>query len=470
MHPNSKSSALVLLTALLLGGADTLAGGFLMYEHGATATGMADARTALADDVNALYFNPAAICELEGLQLELGVTGVLPYVSYQAAKQPDPERTYTRYASGGVVQVNDGMHDTDAKLKGFSPIHVYAAYRIPGAFVSIGFGLNNPFGLGTYWPGDWDGRFITTESEITTFVNQPVVAVDLAGLLGFKDRLKLSLAVGYDLVYGTARMAQRIDLRIAEILPAAEPIVDPEGSMLLVGSAIGHGYNFALYAELPGLLAFGASVRSGISLPFSGTARFSFNQAGQDALLLTNTHIPDATTGRVTVNLPWNMNFGLAFLGVDRLKLALDLYLAFFQSYDELQMKFDCLEENPPCDLKLDPIKAHWGTAWQLSLGAEYRIWRGLSLRGGYASSFSPVPADTLEPSVPDSRQDNISLGAGFRGSGWKVDLGYMLGFWSVVKDNDVGSWDPSGNPLGKANGKYTTVAHLLALSVSAWF
>lgn len=471
MLPDWKRLAGVLVwLAVVIAGSNTWAGGFLMYEHGATSTGMADARTALADDVNALYFNPAAISELDGLQLELGVTGVLPYVSYEAARRPDPGRTYTRFATGEVIQVNDGMNDCDAKLKGFSPIHVYAAYRIPKAFISVGYGLNNPFGLGTYWPGDWDGRFITTESEITTFFNQPVVALDLAGLLGFKEQVKLSLAVGYDLVYATARMAQRIDLRIAEMLPAAQPIIDPEGSMLLTGSAIGHGYNFALYAELPDLLAFGASIRSGVSLPFAGTASFSFNQAGQAALLLTNTHIPDKTTGRVTIDLPWNMNFGLAYLGIDRLKLAFDVYLAFFQSYDELTMKFDCLKDDPPCDLNIDPIMAHWGTAWQLSLGAEYMVWRGLALRCGYASSFSPVPADTLEPSVPDGRQDNFSIGAGWRGSGWKVDLGYMLGYWSVVKDNDIGGGDASGNPQGKANGRYTTMAHLLALSVSTWF
>jgi hypothetical protein len=42
-----------------------------------------------------------------------------------------------------------------------------------------------------------------------------------------------------------------------------------------------------------------------------------------------------------------------------------------------------------------------------------------------------------------------------------------MLAFWEVEKDNQVGGEDPDLNPMGKANGRYSTVSHLLALSLS---
>ena len=42
-----------------------------------------------------------------------------------------------------------------------------------------------------------------------------------------------------------------------------------------------------------------------------------------------------------------------------------------------------------------------------------------------------------------------------------------MLAVWDIEKDNDVGTEDASGNPLGKANGHYSTVSHLLAVSFS---
>lgn len=460
-----KRLAGVIVGAVLLAPSVSPAGGFLIYEHGASATGMADARTALTGDVNALYFNPAAITELDGLQLQVGTTGILPYVHYQAAGNPAPPRTYTRY-NGEEVVINDGLNDEDAKVKFYTPIHLYVAYRIPETGLSVGYGLNNPFGLGTHWPGDWDGRFITTASEMSTFFNQPVVAVDVAELAGFKDRLKLSLAVGYNFVYATALLEQHIDLRVAERLSSDPAVLGAEGDMRLTGDAVGHGWNLALYVELPGLVALGASLRSGVSLPFDGNVRFRFNPAGQRALQVLSTRIPEKTGGSVTIDLPVNMNFGLAFLGVEGLRVALDFYVSLFSSYDELDMQFDCVEEQT-CDLDMDPVEAGWGASWQVSLGAEYLLTGALAIRAGYASSFSPVPERTLDPSLPDGRQDQFCAGIGYRGGFWKVDIGYMLAMWNVEKENQVGGEDPSGNPLGKANGRYSTVSHLLALSFS---
>ena len=90
--------------------------GFVIFEHGAAATGMADCRTAMSDDLSALFFNPAAITELEGLQFSLGVTGILPYTSYQAAGNPVPPRDYVRSLTGETVTINDGINSVDAKL------------------------------------------------------------------------------------------------------------------------------------------------------------------------------------------------------------------------------------------------------------------------------------------------------------------------------------------------------------------
>jgi long-chain fatty acid transport protein len=447
------------------------AGGFQIYEHGASSTGMANARTAVAGDVDCLYFNPAAISELPGMQLQLGVTAILPSIHYDAAGRPANPRQYESYAGGEYIEktVNDGENSADAKLKLFTPIHLYASYRIDAAHISVGFGLNNPFGLGTYWPGDWDGRFIATETEIQTFFSQPVVAVDLAGILGFRDRLKLSLAVGYDFVYGTARLGRQTDLRAAEA-PSLGTISNPEGSLRMTGNGFGHGFNLSVYAELPGLLSFGAAVRSGVSLDFAGTARFSFNADGIAAIDLLGMAVPDETTGRVTINLPWNMNFGLAYLGIDDLVIAADVYLTLFSSYDRLSMTFDCVADGTCSDsLNADPIVKNWGESIQFSLGAQYTLLDSWTVRAGWGLVTSPVPDSTYDPSLPDGFRNLISVGLGYRGGFWGADVGYMLAFWQGTKNNDVGGGDYL-NPEGKANGTYKTVSHQLALSVSAWF
>jgi long-chain fatty acid transport protein len=468
-----RRACLVVAGIFLLCAPLTRAGGFLIYEHSARATGMADARTALADDVNALFFNPAAITELDGLQLELGLTGIIPHVSYTAAKIVDPDRTYNRFIdpnNENPVQINDGMNDAKAKIRAYTPIHVYASYKIPDIGLSLGLGVFNPFGMGTYWPGDFDGRFIGTESEMQTFFTQPVVALDLAELMGIKDIVKLSIAVGYDFVYGTARLSKHIDLRLAEMLPAAEIIRDPWGVMKMTGSAIGHGYNVALHAELPGWFSIGASFRSHVNLPFSGTAKFWFNAAGQQAIKTLSLVLPEETGGSVSIDLPRNMNFGVAFLGIKRLIIAVDFYIAFFSSFKEIDLHFDCADADPPCNAVSDPIPKNWSSSWQLSVGAEYEILDGLRVRAGYGTVSNPVPASTYDPSLPDGRRDLICFGAGYAKDWWKIDFGYMLAMWGGTKNNDIGGWDASGAPNGKANGDYNTITHLIAISLGAQF
>ena len=461
--------AISLFALLTILPASALAGGFLLYEHGAAGTGMAGARTASCDDAQALYHNPAAITELEGLQLELGVTGALAAVEYQAAGNPEEPRTYTRAFDDSEHVINDGINNMSSKKKMYTPAHFYASYRIPDIGVTAGFGFNNPFGLGTYWPGTFDGRFIGTETEMVTHIFQPVVAVDVAKLLGFKDKFKVSVAGGYNLVYATARLSKHIDLRLAEQLSTRIQIIDPWGEMRMTGDAVGHGWNVALYAELPDLVAFGASFRSGIALDFTGSANFWFNSAGHQALELLSVDIPESDTGNITINLPVNMNFGIAFLGVERLKVAVDFYYADFSTFKELALNFDCVEAET-CDLAQDPIEKNWGVSWQVSVGAEYWVTDALVVRAGYGTASNPIPDDTYDPSLPDGRRDLFTAGVGYKADWWKVNFGYMLAMWQGVKDNNVGNWDATGNPNGKANGKYTTVAHLPALSFSCWF
>ena len=65
-----------------------------------------------------------SVTELEGLQLQLGVTGILPMISYAAAGTPAEPRSYLSYEDGRYVErpVNDGENSLDAKLRGFTPM------------------------------------------------------------------------------------------------------------------------------------------------------------------------------------------------------------------------------------------------------------------------------------------------------------------------------------------------------------
>jgi long-chain fatty acid transport protein len=469
-HMIRKLSLLALAASLILA-SSALAGGFLLYEQNASGTGMCGARAAVADDPSSMFYNPAAITELPGVQLQFGVTGVLPFMRYEADNQ-QPARTYP-----DGTPINDGTNDVDAKIKGFNPIHLYATWNIFESGFHLGFGLTNAFGLGTYWPGDWDGRFVATETEIQTFLPNLVLAVDIAKLAGFKDSFKLSLAAGYTFIYGTARLSKHIDLSGTHFLNPSVPM-DAEGEMRMTGSGTGHGWNVALYAEWPGLLGFGLSTRGGFNgdgsmgVPFEGTANFVFNDSGllaRDYLSTLGTVFPDKTTGNVTINLPLNFNMGVSFLGVKNLIVAADFYYADFSSYDKLAVSFACAAPDVgTCSDKLNKVvEKNWGASWQISLGLEYKLFDVWPLRIGYGTVSSPAKDATYDPSLPDGQRQLITVGTGYHWSWGKLDLGYMLAFWSGTKNNRVGEGE-APNYEGMANGKYTTYSHLLGLTFTA--
>ena len=450
------------------------ASGFLLYEHNAAAHGMADVRTAIADDPSGVFFNPATLTELPGVQLQLGVMGILPDTEYQPAGRPAVPRLYTSTDEDGNPlqrEINDGENATHAKRKGYSPAYGYATWNIFDSGVCAGLGVTSPFGLGIFWPGDWDGRFVVTESDLITILTNPVLAVDLAKLFGFKEHFKLSLAAGYQLLWGEARMSQRIDLRFAEALSGGA-LQNPWGEMTLTGDGIAHGYNLALYAEWPGQIAVGVSFRSGLTLNLAGTAVFRFNQSGEEARAMVDLRLPegDRTGGQVRLNLPMQLNTGIAYLGIENLKVGVDLLYSFWEAYDELRIEFECIaEESCSDDLALDPIPADWNNAFQIGVGAEYALFGWIPLRLGYAHITRAVPAETYDPSLPDGARNQFCLGAGLRGEWWKVDLAYAFIFWQGTKDNDVGGWDEMHlTPGGKANGTYLTTTHMLGLSFTA--
>jgi long-chain fatty acid transport protein len=429
----------------------------MIYEHSALSTGMANARAALWDDASSLFFNPAAITELEGFQLSLGDTLILAFGRYTPL--PEDERESPR----------DGEHATDGVFTPFYPFHFYFTARVT-PWLSLGLGAFNPFGVGSFWPDDWDGRFTAWETELQTFFFQPAAAVSLARLAGLPPDVGLSVAVGVDYVVGLADIAQKVDL---STLGSAVGVPDAEADLKLEGTAHGFGANYALFAAWKPWFSFGASVRSNVHLPFRGTARFSnIDPAVGDIMSALGVDLPESTGQGTTIELPWNMNFGLAFHGLKKFTFALDLYVGFWQSYDTLRFEFDCADDGTCYEgLNDDAVyPKKWKTAYQVSLGVEYRPIRALALRLGYGFVTDPTDPEYYDAINPDGNRHLVCTGLGYRAPRFfKVDLGYMFAMWQDEKKNDVGEPSITG-PNGYANGTYRVRAHLIALTIGLSF
>ena len=451
---------LVLCLAALFAAREARAGGFEIYEHSALATGMADARTALWDDPSSLFYNPAAIAELDGYQLVIGDTLIFAENKYDPAL-PDCESP-TDTGCGEPAKTKSHV---------FYPLHLYFTAEIT-RWLKVGSGVNNPFGLGTFWPPDWDGRFTAWQTDLKTFFFQPTLAIEIARLAHLPEDFAIAIGVGGYYVYSQALIRSKL---------YDAGLMDPDDSanMKLEGSGHGGGYHFSLFAAWKPWISLGASVRSNVPVNYSGTANFwaPEGEVWADFMRMTGL-LPEKTGGSTRIEMPWNMNFGLAFHGLKKFTFAIDVYVTLWESYDTLKVHFDCADipagEPGSCAAILNQEAVYpkkWHTGVQLSFGAEYRPIRALAIRLGYGYVTDPSNPAYYDAMLPDGNRHLICFGIGYRAPRiFKMDLGYMLAFWEGTKDNDIGVEYESEVRNAGANGKYKTMSHLLGITIGLSF
>ncbi len=101
------------------------AAGFRLADQSASAAAMGNAFVAVANDASAVWYNPAAIVNLEGTQISAGSVMIYPLIKHEY--------------SGGSDESEKILH---------IPPHFYATHKYNES-ISLGLGINAPFGLST---------------------------------------------------------------------------------------------------------------------------------------------------------------------------------------------------------------------------------------------------------------------------------------------------------------------------------
>src|SRR5512133_1273185 len=152
--------------------------GFGVFTQGASALGQADAVVAHNDGPSAIFFNPALLNRLAGTQIEVGTTLLFP------------SRDFKSSTTGTTASTEDTL---------YYPSTFYVSHAFNDK-ISAGLGIFNPFGLGTEWNGNWEGRYLATKSTIETYNFNPVVSYRITPALSF--------AAGLDVIYLDASLEQ----------------------------------------------------------------------------------------------------------------------------------------------------------------------------------------------------------------------------------------------------------------------
>ncbi len=392
------------------------ASGFAVYTHGAKELGMQNNVIAHSEGPASNYHNPALITESKGTQIEVGTTLIFPSRKFKSAETGKTERTESQV---------------------FYPSTLFLTHQLNDKFTS-GLGIFSPFGLGTDWGKDWEGRYLATNSEVQTFNINPNIA--------WKVNDKLSVGGGLDFLLFDASLEKNV---YVPLLPDAEQEFDGDGD--------GIGFNLGFAYRPNEDWAFGTSYRSGIKVDVDGNATFKLPDASLRAIL------PN-TDGSTEIELPAQAFLGLCYQGIDKVTIEVGGRWEGWSSYEELAFEFD--EPVGPEGKKTHVIEKDWKDTWSYSIGAKYDLNDTFAIMGGYRFDDNPVPDDTFEPAIPASDKHAISLGFNGRIGNLVAGISYYYEkYESRKKDTNLGA-----SLGGTANGEYNTDAHMVSASVAYEF
>jgi long-chain fatty acid transport protein len=354
----------ILAVTVALAAAPAFASGFGFYEQGAKASGQAGAWVARADDASANWYNPAALVNLTGREVQLG----LNYL------QPGNDTTFT--PTGAPVAT------IDAVSNGVTPAHFYFSQKINDR-IAWGVGLNSPFGLETQWDAP-PAVQVASHSELRTYLLNPNIAFKLGNYL----------SVGFG-----------VDYIAVEVREFSQEPVPGVASTNLTGEGDAWGYNFALQFKMKSFSIAG-QYRSELRNKIFGN--FSINSP------LGSSNTP----ATAFLDLPGQTMVGVAWTG-NRVDVEAGAYYTQWNYFKSLDVVF------PPSTTPAISIPQYWEGTWSYRLGVAYRLGQEMQheIRIGGVLDESPVPPEFLRPSIPDSDRVGGSLGYGFQGKSWGIDV-----------------------------------------------
>ena len=396
MHNKFQGNLIALAVASILGGASTLASaaGFALIEQSASGMGNAFAgAAATAEDASTVFYNPAGMSRLEGSQITVGGHLIDLSAKFSNSGSSKPAAIVTNPLGG-----NGGDAGGIAVVPNF-----YFVMPI-GDRLNFGVGVNAPFGLKTEYDDNWAGRFQGIKSELMTINVNPA--------LSFKVNDVFSVGVGANY--------QRLK---AELTNAVVLGANTEGRAKLEADDDAWGWNAGVLFQPTSSTKIGASYRSKLNYKLDGTTTVTTATGAVVA--------PASGPTTAAVTLPDSFSLSLAQKLNDQWEFLAD---ATYTKWSEIN-RINIVDSTN--GTLRDSLVLDFDNTWRYSIGANYKLNDGWTLKGGVAYDQSPVKgATTRSVRLPDNDRTWLSLGASMKilNSG-KLDFGYSHLF---IKDADI--------------------------------
>ncbi len=423
---------LALLVAGLFSGTASAAG-FALLEQNASGIGSAFAGTAAAaQDASTVFFNPAGMTYVQGKQVVLGLDAVRPSVKFSDRGTAMPAGITARNGNGG-----------DAGDWALIPDAYFVMPIAPN--LSLGLGLNAPFGPKTEYDGNWIGRFHAIKSEIKTINVNPSVAWKV------NDIVSLGAGLNY----------QRFQAELSNAVNFSAVIPGLEGRAKVKGDDSSWGYNLGAIFQVSPTTRVGIAYRSAIKFNVSGDVNFDRPVTGVGA---ADAAIAAATPNgpvKVDIKMPDSLTLSAYRQLTDKWEVLGDLQWTGWS-------KIPRLEIYRTSGTLLSREELQWRDTYRIALGANYRYTTQWMIRMGIAYDQSPVGDQYRNARLPDNNRTWMSVGAQYKPTPTSaIDFGYAH-LW--VREPSVNNDGGSLAAKGRLVGNYDSDVNILGVQYSQSF
>ena len=401
MNRLPKFAGLSLAAIAAVAAAPAYAGGFYLQEQSPVELGRAfSGEAASADTAATVFYNPAGMTELDGINVEIG--GHFLFVDSQ---QRNRGTTVTNPVNPLLGPVS-GLTLPVAGSDGGNPFDDVVV--VPSGYVSaqvsdrlwVGLGVSAPFGLVVEYDDDFFGRYDSLRSDVKTYNIQPSVA--------FKISDNFSIGGGVDIQY--------IDVELTNALPGIPQVPTglgvsaPDGRLEVRGDDWSVGWNVGATATF-GPVRLGAHYRSQMEHELEGTYEIS----GLTGVLAAQNVSLDATA---PITLPDIATVSVLF-GVDK-------PLRFMGTWRYYNWKdFEAIRIRPE-GAPETVSEQNYQDTWSAALGAEYDVNDRFTVRAGTMYDPTPTVDAFRSTRVPDGDRTWVSGGISYRMNDMiKLNLSY---------------------------------------------
>ena len=389
----------------------TSAAGFQLWEQNASGIATSYAGSAaVADNASTIYFNPAGMTQLPGIQLSAGVVGVRPSFKF------------SNEGSSGLL----GTGGNGGDAGGWSAVpNAYLSWQVaPDWF--IGLGISSPFGLATEYDNNWIGGYQAIKSEITTVNYNPSLAWKV------NDKVALGLGLSY----------QTIDAEMTNMTPV--------GLYRLKGDDGAWGWNAGALFTLSPAMRVGVSYRSTMSYTLDGDRTLG---------------AAPSTSASADLKLPDTVILSVWQQVSDRWEAMGDLSFTRWNTLDKLNVRSVTGTETE---------SFNYDNSWRIAWGAAYKASDAWKVKFGIAYDRTPTSDDNRTARTPDNDRLWFSFGGQWNGGVYgRIDAGYAYLYMKDPSINQTRTFTtPAGAPVGISNlrGSYNDSAHVLGIQYSNGF